>query len=185
MSETFEIVSFDFQTMLAHLTQTQAKSWKEASGPSTRCGLDYYYVHLDGREAYINVDQEFVTISVDGEASSQASRPRTKILRTVSGPVRDADSLCPQLNYTLVKQPNRFQPAGFWPSRFVESRPHRTRLKPITELGLQECFCCAAGAIRRTAATPPFAQLHRGGAAFSRHKGASEIRPVTAFSPRQ
>jgi hypothetical protein len=23
---------------------------------------------LDGREAYINVDQEFVTISVDGEA---------------------------------------------------------------------------------------------------------------------
>jgi hypothetical protein len=68
MSETFEIVSFDFQTMLAHLTQTQAKSWKEASGPSTRCGLDYYYVHLDGREAYINVDQEFVTISVDGEA---------------------------------------------------------------------------------------------------------------------
>ena len=68
MSETFEIVSFDFQTMLAHLTQTQANPGRKPAGPVHVAALDYYYVHLDGREAYINVDQEFVTISVDGEA---------------------------------------------------------------------------------------------------------------------
>ena len=67
MSGTFKVVCFDFQKVLAHLTQTRAKSWVEASGPDTGCGLDYYYAYGDGREAYINVDQEFVTICVDGE----------------------------------------------------------------------------------------------------------------------
>lgn len=63
----FTVVSFDFPKMLAHLTGTRAKSWREAHGPETGCGMDYYYDGPQGREAYINVDQENATISVDGE----------------------------------------------------------------------------------------------------------------------
>ncbi len=64
---SFSVVSFDFPKMLAHLTDTRARSWHESSGPETGCGIDYFYVGPRGREAYINVDQEQVTISVDGE----------------------------------------------------------------------------------------------------------------------
>jgi len=67
MSDAFRTVVFYFPKMLSRLTDTAAKSWKETNGPESRCGLDYYFRHSAGREAYINVDQEIVTINIDGE----------------------------------------------------------------------------------------------------------------------
>ena len=62
-----EIVKFNFPKLLARLTDTFAIVWDEEPGPDTHCGLDYYYRNRDtGHEAYINVDQEYVDISIDG-----------------------------------------------------------------------------------------------------------------------
>jgi hypothetical protein len=64
---SFSIVSFDFPKVLARLTKTRARSWKETEGPPTGCGVDYFFRQSNGSEAYINVDQDHVTITVDGE----------------------------------------------------------------------------------------------------------------------
>ena len=45
---------------------TGKKGWKIISGPETRCGVDYYFKR-NSQTAYVNEDQGFVTISVDGE----------------------------------------------------------------------------------------------------------------------
>lgn len=60
-------VTYDFQGMLAHLTHTRARCWKPQNGPETRSGIDYYYRHSSGREAYLNLDQIHLTVSVDAE----------------------------------------------------------------------------------------------------------------------
>jgi len=44
-----------------------ARSWKPQNGPETRSGIDYYYRHSSGQEAYLNLDQIHLTISVDAE----------------------------------------------------------------------------------------------------------------------
>jgi hypothetical protein len=67
--------------MLAALTGTRARAWKAQNGPETRCGVDYYYGHSQGIEAYINIDQGHYTISVDAEtvfAGDPAEDPRLK-----------------------------------------------------------------------------------------------------------
>jgi len=55
-------------------------SWREVPGPQTGCGLDYWYTNPDGRRAYINIDQDQATVSIDGEcvyrgSSSDLGRP--------------------------------------------------------------------------------------------------------------
>lgn len=60
-------VSFDFQKMLAAITKTRPEDWQEVWGPDTGCGLDYWFEHRDGRSAYLNVDQTWLSISIDGE----------------------------------------------------------------------------------------------------------------------
>ncbi len=62
-----QVVTFDLEGILSVLTGTRAKAWKPQSGPDTRCGVDYYYAHSSGKEAYINVDQGHFTISVDDD----------------------------------------------------------------------------------------------------------------------
>lgn len=62
-----KVVTYDLEGLLAALTETRAKAWKPQAGPDTRCGVDYYYAHSNGSEAYINVDQGHFTVSVDGE----------------------------------------------------------------------------------------------------------------------
>ena len=42
-------------------------TWKITNGPDSGCGIDYYFVSAYKNEAYVNNDQGFVTISVDGE----------------------------------------------------------------------------------------------------------------------
>lgn len=61
------IVTYDLEGILGALTRTRAKAWKAQNGPDTRCGVDYYYAHTSGKEAYINIDQGHFTVSVDGE----------------------------------------------------------------------------------------------------------------------
>ena len=62
------VVTYDMEGLLATLTGTRAKAWTPQTGPDTRCGVDYYYAHRSGKEAYINVDQGHFTVSVDGES---------------------------------------------------------------------------------------------------------------------
>jgi len=62
-----KVVNMNLPRMLADLTGTRARDWKIRRGPDSRCGLDYYYRHRHGSEAYINIDQGHFTISVAGE----------------------------------------------------------------------------------------------------------------------
>lgn len=45
---------------------TGLRGWKASQGPDSGCGVDYWYKN-GSHEAYINVDQEEMTVSVDGE----------------------------------------------------------------------------------------------------------------------
>lgn len=62
-----QVVVYDLPGLLAALTATRAKAWKSQNGPDMRCGVDYYYAHSSGKQAYVNVDQGHFTVSVDGE----------------------------------------------------------------------------------------------------------------------
>jgi len=57
----------DLAGMLAALTGTRALNWEFQEGPESRCGVDFYLRHSQGREAYINIDQGHFTVSVTGE----------------------------------------------------------------------------------------------------------------------
>ena len=62
-----EVATLNLPGMLAALTGTRAREWKLRDGPDSGCGVDYYYGHRQGNEAYINIDQGHFTISVGGE----------------------------------------------------------------------------------------------------------------------
>jgi hypothetical protein len=62
-----EVVTLNLPGMLAALTGTRAREWKLRDGPDSGCGVDYYYGHRQGNEAYINIDQGHFAISVAGE----------------------------------------------------------------------------------------------------------------------
>jgi len=74
-------VTLNLPGILAVLTGTRARDWKLRDGPDSSCGVDYYYGHRQGNEAYINVDQGHFTISVAGEtlfSGDPAVHPRLK-----------------------------------------------------------------------------------------------------------
>ena len=57
-----------YEKAIAKLTGTRANSWENIDGPDTHCGVDYYFEHRSKKtEAYLNNDQGYITISVDGE----------------------------------------------------------------------------------------------------------------------
>jgi len=58
------IIRFDFPAFLKKITGIGG--WTEVNGPDSRTGIDYWY-NAGSHEAYINVDQEFVSVSVDHE----------------------------------------------------------------------------------------------------------------------
>jgi hypothetical protein len=78
---SYSVVSFDYPKMLAYLTGTRASSWHDASGPETGCGQDYFYSGPRGREAYINFDQEHLTIAVDGETLFAGDPKEDQVLK--------------------------------------------------------------------------------------------------------
>jgi hypothetical protein len=62
-----KVVTLNLPGMVGALTGTLAREWKLRDGPGSGCGVDYYYGHRQGNEAYINIDQGHFTISVAGE----------------------------------------------------------------------------------------------------------------------
>ncbi len=59
---------FDWCGFLACLTKIRRSRWVEADGPDSGCGVDYFYQTRNGdTSAYINVDQEHISVSVDDE----------------------------------------------------------------------------------------------------------------------
>jgi len=71
------VVTFDFVGMLEKLTGL--KGWAEVRGPDSRCGLDYWYKR--GRHvANINVDQNDITIAVNGDTICSGDYTKNKAL---------------------------------------------------------------------------------------------------------
>jgi len=71
-------VSFDFRTFLQKLTDTEG--WREIKGPDSGVGLDYWFDNPDGTEAYINVDQGEMAVSIDGDVVWQGSSEEAEVL---------------------------------------------------------------------------------------------------------
>ena len=65
--QAVKVVTLNLPGMLAILTGTRARDWEAQNGPDSGCGVDYYYAHRRGEEAYIHVDQGHFTVSVAGE----------------------------------------------------------------------------------------------------------------------
>jgi hypothetical protein len=62
--------------VLASVTHTSAEDWESLDGPDSGVGVDYWYRHRGtGKEAYLNRDQEHLTISVDGDKLYDAEVP--------------------------------------------------------------------------------------------------------------
>ena len=64
------VLTFDFQSFLKRITSIGG--WKEHEGPDSGVGIDYWY-RSGNHEAYINIDQAEMTVSVDGEVVFQGS----------------------------------------------------------------------------------------------------------------
>ena len=61
--------------ILALATGSTVEDWEYLNGPDSGVGVDYWLRHRrTGAEAYINLDQDHLTISVDGERLNH--RPR-------------------------------------------------------------------------------------------------------------
>ena len=58
-----ERIEFDFIGLLKALAGGE---WQETTGPRSRCGLDYWY-KCGEHEAYINVDQDCLLVSIEPE----------------------------------------------------------------------------------------------------------------------
>jgi len=53
---------------LAVLTHTHEGDWEDVNGPDSGVGVDYWFRHrTTGAEAYANLDQDHLTISVEGD----------------------------------------------------------------------------------------------------------------------
>jgi len=62
--------------VLASVTRTSADDWESLDGPDSGVGVDYWYRHRGtGQEAYLNLDQDHLTISVDGAKLYDAEVP--------------------------------------------------------------------------------------------------------------
>ena len=57
----------DLLNKLCELTNTEPNEWEPVDGPSSRVGVDYYFVHDSGKACYINNDQDWLTVVVDGD----------------------------------------------------------------------------------------------------------------------
>lgn len=56
---------FDFKQLLKDFGDEGP--WKEVNGPDSRVGVDYWFVSKSGSEANINIDQDVLTLTIDGE----------------------------------------------------------------------------------------------------------------------
>lgn len=63
----FDTVRMDLKGMLAHLSGIPAQDWSEYQGQDSGSGLDYWYQTEAGIDAYVNVDQTTISISITDE----------------------------------------------------------------------------------------------------------------------
>ncbi len=64
--------------ILASVTGSQVDDWEDLDGPDSGVGVDFWFRHrTTGVEAYANLDQDHVTISVDGERVFEGARCAT------------------------------------------------------------------------------------------------------------
>jgi hypothetical protein len=62
--------------VLASVTRTSAGDWETLDGPDSGVGVDYWYRHRGtGQEAYLNLDQSHLTISVGDNQVYDADLP--------------------------------------------------------------------------------------------------------------
>jgi hypothetical protein len=62
--------------VLASATNASAEDWETLDGPNSGVGVDYWYCHRGtGEEAYLNLDQDHLTISVGGMRVYDAEIP--------------------------------------------------------------------------------------------------------------
>jgi hypothetical protein len=62
--------------VLALVTHTSADDWESLDGPDNGVGADYRYRHRGtGKEAYLNQDQDHLTISVGDQRVYDAEIP--------------------------------------------------------------------------------------------------------------
>jgi len=62
--------------VLASVTHTSADDWESLDGPDSGVGVDFWYRHRGtGKEAYLNLDQDYLTLSVDGAKLYDAEVP--------------------------------------------------------------------------------------------------------------
>ena len=62
--------------VLASVTETSVGDWEDMAGPDSGVGVDFWYRHQgSGAEAYLNLDQDHLTIEVDGETLYDAEIP--------------------------------------------------------------------------------------------------------------
>jgi hypothetical protein len=63
--------SFNFPGILARLTDAAQGDWSEIDGPSSGCGVDYWYAGPAGDQAYVNFDQVVLSVSITNEAADK------------------------------------------------------------------------------------------------------------------
>ena len=62
--------------VLASVTHRSANDWESLDGPDSGVGVDYWYRHRGtGEEAYLNRDQDHLTISVAEQQVYDAELP--------------------------------------------------------------------------------------------------------------
>ena len=69
------VICFDFQVFLKKITGIG--EWKEVNGPDSGVGLDYWY-RAGNHDAYVNIDQGFMTVSIDKEVVFQGSADQAR-----------------------------------------------------------------------------------------------------------
>jgi hypothetical protein len=54
--------------LIAELTNSEPEEWEVTEGPTSGLGEDFFFCHaVDGREVWINIDQDYITITCDGQ----------------------------------------------------------------------------------------------------------------------
>jgi hypothetical protein len=62
--------------VLASVTHTSTDNWETLDGPDSGVGVDFWYRFRGaGQEAYLNLDQDHLTVSVDGKRIYDAELP--------------------------------------------------------------------------------------------------------------
>ena len=69
------VICFDFPRVLRRITGIGG--WQEVNGPDSRVGLDYWY-RAGNHEAYINLDQGVMTVSIDKEVVFEGDADHAK-----------------------------------------------------------------------------------------------------------